>query len=132
MRLAVALLFAALVAGCGKSQSLGQVALDLAATKTAPTGTAPHPHWSRHGCAVHSQSSIDYVREPDGHPTPAAAALAWGTGTAGLRAVTVPRRPHSARGVWLVEDGGVIRRKVSVTRGSTGWFVDGVEECGHR
>jgi len=133
MRLAAAaLLVAALVAGCGESQSLGQIALDPAAT--GPSSHAPstrHPHWPRHGCDVHSGSAIDYVREPDGHPTPEQAALAFDPAHRRVTAVAVPPHPHRERAVLLVSRAQVILSKVSVAKGSTGWYVDGVERCSH-
>ncbi|MGI8701069.1 MAG: hypothetical protein ACR2JU_07660 [Nocardioidaceae bacterium] len=126
MRLLAALLFAAVVAGCGSSQSLTEIAKDPAATRASAD---PTPHWPKHGCEVHSASAIDYVREPDGRPTPEQAALAYGAGTRGLTAVAVPATPHRERAVLLVNQRHVIVRQMSVTKGSTGWYVDGVEQC---
>ena len=128
----VAALLAAPLAGCGESQSLARIGRDPAATgPSSDTRAAPRPHWPKHGCDVHSGSAIDYVREPDGHPTPEQAALAYDSQDRPVTAVALPPRPHRERAVLLVTRAHVIVSKISVMEGSSGWFVDGVERCSH-
>ena len=75
--------------------------------------------------------SIDYAREPQGFGTPEEAALDWAeTEVDGVVPIVVPAKDHAPTGVALVDPtNNEIQAQVTVIKGSTGWWVDGVETC---
>ena len=89
------------------------------------------PTWPETGCGSHSMLSIDYAREPQGFGTPEEAALDWAeTEVDGVVPVVVPAKDHAPTGVALVDPTtNEIQAQVTVIKGSTGWWVDGVETC---
>jgi hypothetical protein len=128
------------LAGCGQATEVagdpGPSAAPSASSASAVTVTEPAPQpvtptWPETGCASHSMLSIDYIREPQGYATPEEAALDWAeTEVDGVVPVVVPAKDHAPAGVALVDPAtNEIHAQVTVIKGSTGWWVDGVESC---
>jgi hypothetical protein len=131
------------LAGCGQATeavddpatpSPSESSSSATTSTDTSTGTATQavaPTWPETGCASHSMLSIDYAREPQGYATPEEAALDWAQGeVAGVIPVLVPAQDHSPAGVALVDPTtNEIQAQVTVIKGSTGWWVDGVETC---
>jgi hypothetical protein len=102
-----------------------------ATTSTGSATQAVAATWPATGCGSHSMLSIDYAREPQGYATPEEAALDWAaTEVDGVVAMVVPAKDHAPTGVALVDPtSNEIQAQVTVIKGSTGWWVDGVESC---
>jgi hypothetical protein len=125
------------LAGCGQATEVAgdpspaSASSASAVTVTEPAPQAVAPTWPK-TCVNHSMMSIDYAREPQGYATPEEAALDWAQGHVdGVVPVVVPAKDHAPAGVALADPAtNEIQAQVTVIKGSTGWWVDGVESCG--
>ena len=122
------------LAGCGQATEAADEGPSTAASSTPSTEAGMQivdPTWPETGCASHSMLSIDYAREPQGFATPEEAALDWAQGEVdGVVPMVVPAQDHAPTGVALVDPTtNEIQAQVTVIKGSTGWWVDGVETC---
>ncbi len=128
------------LAGCGQGTETADDPTTTSASEStssaiASTGAAApqavDATWPETGCDSHSMLSIDYGREPQGFGSPEEAALDWAaTELDGVVTMVVPAKAHAPTGVALVDPTtNEIQVQVTVIKGTTGWWVDGVESC---
>ncbi len=91
----------------------------------------PPAQWPATGCDARAVTSVGYRNAPPGFATPEEAI---GQSTAGnIPDGDVVAAPDPGKGparFWVVDpDTGEVQAEVSVTRGPTGWYVDGVVTC---